>query len=114
MGVTARGPTARKALALLLAAAVLAAAPARLVVDAGADEGRTHLERTHDPARCGYLHDHAACQQLFASGAVPAPGGAVSRSLPPAPNRSTFRSSVRPGRRALSPALPRAPPHLGS
>lgn len=109
-----RRAPARKGLALALTAAVLAGIPARLAVDAAAPEGRTYVESSHDPARCGYLHDHAACQQLFASAASPAPGPAADASLPPDRNRRGPRSAGLPVRQAPSSTLPRAPPHLGS
>lgn len=106
--------TGRKALSLALAAAMLAAVPARLAVDAAAPDGRAQVETTHDPSRCGYLHDHAACQQLFASAAATPPDAAAERSPPAAPERAGPRRSERPLRHVTSPALPRAPPHPGS
>ena len=109
-----RRSTARKGLALVLAAVVLAAVPARMALDAAAPDRRAQVEGSHDPARCGYLHDHAACQQLFASAASPAAGPAADASLPPVRRRQGPRSAAPPGRQAASSTLPRAPPHLGS
>lgn len=109
-----RRSTARKGLALVLAAVVLAAVPARMALDAAAPDRRAQVEGSHDPARCGYLHDHAACQQLFASAASPAAGEATDGGLPPVRHRRAPRSADAPGPQASSPTLPRAPPHLGS
>lgn len=109
-----RRSTAGKGLALALIAAVLAAAPARLVLDASVPEDRAHVESSHDPARCGYLHDHAACQLLFASAATPATQAAAEHPLPPLAEGVTAPATPPSGRAAASATLPRAPPHLGS
>lgn len=106
--------TARRGLALALAAVVLAAVPARMLVDAAVPDRRAHVESTHDPARCGYLHDHAACQQLFASAASPTPAAAADRLPPSVGDRLPPRSRDRDGRPGPSDPLPRAPPHLRS
>lgn len=105
-----RRSTAQKGLALVLGAAVLAAVPARTILDAAAPDRRAHVESSHDPGRCGYLHDHAACQQLFASAASVAPDPATDRTLPLVADAPAPRSHVRADAPAGSATLPRAPP----
>ena len=109
-----RRSTAEKGLALALIAAVLAAAPARLVLDASVPDDRAQVESHHDPARCGYLHDHAACQLLFASAATPAPEPTGDHPLPPVTDEVTSPATPPTDRPAASATLPRAPPRLGS
>lgn len=109
-----RRSTAQKGLALALAAAVLAAVPARTLLDASVPDQGSHLEASHDPTHCGYLHDHDACHQLFASSASPAPGVATAGPRPPAATRLTSPATEPSDRRTPSSTLPRAPPPLRS
>lgn len=106
--------TAQKGLAAALAVAVLAAVPARMLVDVSTPPDRAQVESSHDPARCGYLHDHAACQQLFASAASPAPASGTDATPPPASDRTTSAAAEPSERRTPTSTLPRAPPHPGS
>lgn len=109
-----RRSATEKGLALALAVAVLVASTARVLLDASVPDDRVHVEATHDPARCGYLHDHAACQQIFASAASPAAGAPAPVRLPPLTDRIAETAKEPADRRTPSPSLPRAPPHLGS
>lgn len=100
------------ALAATLIAAVVLAPFAVSLIDAGELVGRPHFESSHDPSRCSWHHDHAACAQLLASSWAP-PGHRATTPLRIrvllAPTTPTH-AAVTP---RFSPSTPRAPPALG-
>ena len=103
----------RRFLAGSLSLTTLGVALALPLVDALEPDGRASIEAAHEPGRCGYGHDHAACEQFARSYAthVPLPllPSAGLESLDPGisrhlPSRVTERHGS---------ALPRAPPSIG-
>lgn len=77
----------RKCAVVALAAATFAPAAYLPVVDAGEPVARAQVERSHEPGRCHYQHDHTLCVQFFGSAAHPEP---VAGHLP-AERVQTFR-----------------------
>lgn len=103
----------RRFLAGSLSLTTLGVALALPLVDALEPDGRASIEAAHEPGRCGYSHDHAACEQFARSHATHVP-------LPLLP--SAGLESLRPGISRHLPSrvterhgstLPRAPPSIG-
>lgn len=103
----------RRFLAGSLSLTTLGVALALPLVDALEPDGRASIEAAHEPGRCGYSHDHAACEQFARSYAT---------NVPPPLLPSAGLDSVSPGLSRHLPSrvteqhgstLPRAPPSIG-
>jgi hypothetical protein len=64
---------ARKLLSLGLATLLLTLSVAIPVLERGELSGTVGIESSHDPGRCGHVHDHRICTQLSANLSLVAP-----------------------------------------
>lgn len=108
----AREPLRRTAVCALAVATL--AAPASLAFrDAGDPSEPVRVESDHEPGRCAFTHDHAACLLVLAS--APRPGASAPLLPgPAAPDATGVRADRELERRPPSgPPLPaRGPPSL--
>lgn len=96
--------------ALLLATFAVGLPPGSSLLDARERPTRAQAESHHEPGRCSWHHDHAACVQLAQSVALPSLGGSAPTS--PRPDaRSTARPvPLPPPTPPATTRHPRAPP----
>lgn len=96
--------------ALLLAVFALGTPLSGSLLDAREAPTRPRAESRHDPGRCSWHHDHAACVQLAHSVALPVPGGSALPLRPPMPRVTVSSDSTSPPATDTPTYRPRAPP----